>query len=51
MQGQSCDAAYPGVCIPPPPPDLDCPEIGLSNFKARPPVPDVCKAGGQGAQS
>ncbi len=37
--GQPCDAAYPGVCIPPPPPDLDCGEIGLSNFQALPPDP------------
>lgn len=30
--GQSCDPSYPGVCIPPPPPDIDCTEIPYSNF-------------------
>src|SRR6266536_2002013 len=24
----NCDPAYPDFCIPPPPPDLDCPAIG-----------------------
>lgn len=28
----SCDASYPTVCIPPPPPDLDCGEIQYANF-------------------
>jgi len=28
-----CDESYPDVCIPPYPPDLDCGEIGYSNFK------------------
>jgi micrococcal nuclease len=27
-----CDASYPGVCIPPPPPDLDCADVPYSNF-------------------
>ena len=34
-----CDSSYPGVCIPPPPPDLDCPEIPYRNFTVRPPDP------------
>jgi len=29
----SCDPSYPDVCIPPYPPDLDCGEIGYSNFR------------------
>ena len=29
----SCDPSYPGVCILPYPPDLDCGEIGYSNFR------------------
>lgn len=29
---QNCDPSYPDVCIPPYPPDLDCGEIGYSNF-------------------
>ena len=28
----SCDSSYPDVCIAPYPPDLDCGEIGYSNF-------------------
>lgn len=29
---QNCHPSYPSVCIPPPPPDLDCPEIPYTNF-------------------
>jgi len=29
----SCDPSYPDVCIAPYPPDLDCDEIGYSNFR------------------
>jgi hypothetical protein len=32
-----CAAEYPTVCIPPPPPDLDCPDIPYRNFVALPP--------------
>ena len=28
----NCDSSYPGVCIPPPPPDLDCGEISERGF-------------------
>ena len=28
-----CDPSYPDVCIPPPPPDLDCPDITYRNFR------------------
>jgi hypothetical protein len=34
-----CDPAYPDFCIPPPPPDLDCPDIDMHNFTALPPDP------------
>jgi micrococcal nuclease len=34
-----CDPAYPGVCIPPPPPDLDCGQISERRFKVLPPDP------------
>jgi len=33
----SCDPSYPDVCIPPPPPDLDCIHIPYKNFKVIPP--------------
>lgn len=23
----ACDSSYQGVCVPPPPPDLDCPDL------------------------
>ena len=29
----ACDPAYPDVCIPPPPPDLDCGEIEFRRFR------------------
>jgi hypothetical protein len=40
----NCDPAYPTVCIPPPPPDLDCgdPQVrgrGYTNFEVRDPDP------------
>jgi len=28
----SCDPSYPGVCIPPAPPDLDCGDVPYSDF-------------------
>jgi micrococcal nuclease len=30
-----CDPSYPTVCIPPPPPDLDCAEVPFSEFAVR----------------
>src|SRR5258706_9787315 len=35
----SCDSSYPTVCIPPPPPDLDCKDIPYRRFKVLPPDP------------
>lgn len=29
----NCDPSYPDVCIPPYPPDLDCPDIPYRNFR------------------
>lgn len=34
-----CDPSYPTVCIPPPPPDLDCKDIPFRRFKVLPPDP------------
>ena len=34
-----CHPAYPDFCIPEPPPDLDCTDLGRSNFNALPPDP------------
>jgi endonuclease YncB( thermonuclease family) len=36
---QRCDPSYPDVCIPPPPPDLDCADIPYRNFRVLPPDP------------
>jgi micrococcal nuclease len=33
--GGSCAPSYPGVCIAPPPPDLDCGQIAYQNFRVR----------------
>ena len=29
---RNCDPSYPDFCIPPPPPDLNCPDIGETDF-------------------
>jgi hypothetical protein len=34
-----CDPSYPSVCIPRPPPDLDCADVPYSDFAVRPPDP------------
>jgi micrococcal nuclease len=36
----ACDPSYPTVCIPPPPPDLDCADISYRRFTVLPPDPD-----------
>ena len=33
--GKRCDPSYPDVCIPPPPPDLDCGDIRFHSFRVR----------------
>ncbi len=43
-----CDPAYPTVCIPPPPPDLDCKDIPYRNFKVLPPDPHRFDRDGDG---
>lgn len=35
----NCHPAYPTVCIPPPPPDLDCRDIPHRRFRVLPPDP------------
>jgi micrococcal nuclease len=46
--GSRCDASYPGVCIPPPPPDLDCADIPYRNFRVLPPDPHRFDGDGDG---
>jgi hypothetical protein len=35
----NCDASYPGVCIPPYPPDLNCGDVSFRRFAVVPPDP------------
>ena len=35
----NCHPSYPTVCIPPPPPDLDCKDIRARRFLVLPPDP------------
>lgn len=37
--GGGCDPSYPDVCIPPYPPDLDCPQVGYVGFHVVGPDP------------
>ena len=39
QSNKNCSPAYPGVCIPPLPPDLNCGDISYRNFKVLPPDP------------
>lgn len=43
-----CDPAYPDVCIPPSPPDLDCGDIPYRSFRVLPPDPHRFDGGGDG---
>jgi endonuclease YncB( thermonuclease family) len=36
-----CHPGYPTVCIPPPPPDLDCADIPFRDFYVRRDIPDL----------
>jgi hypothetical protein len=38
-RGGHCDSSYPTVCIPPPPPDLNCADVPYKNFKVLQPDP------------
>ena len=38
-QDDNCDPSYPDVCIPPYPPDLNCPEVAHKDFSVLPPDP------------
>jgi len=44
----NCDPSYPTVCIPPPPPDLDCKDIPYRNFVVLPPDPHHFDGDGDG---
>jgi len=36
---EGCEPSYPTLCIPPPPPDLDCVDMPFSDFPVFPPDP------------
>jgi hypothetical protein len=38
-QTSRCDPSYPDLCIPPPPPDLDCADISQEDFTVLEPDP------------
>jgi len=44
----NCDPAYPSVCIPSPPPDLDCGEISYRRFQVLAPDPHGFNGDGDG---
>jgi hypothetical protein len=44
----NCDPSYPGVCIPPPPPDLDCGDIPFDHFRVLQPDPHGFDGEGDG---
>lgn len=46
--GSGCDPAYPTVCIPPPPPDLDCGDITFRDFTVLPADPHRFDGDGNG---
>ena len=37
--GPECEPSYPTICVPPPPPDLNCSDIPHVNFPVLPPDP------------
>ena len=43
-----CDPAYPAVCIKSPPPNLNCPDIPITDFKVLPPDPHGFDRDGNG---
>ena len=45
---RGCDPAYPTVCIPSPPPDLNCKDIRFRRFTVLPPDPHHFDADGDG---
>jgi micrococcal nuclease len=47
-EAPGCDPAYPDFCIAPPPPDLDCPQIGRTGFTVLPTDPHRLDGDGDG---
>ena len=47
-ESRKCDPAYPTLCVPLPPPDLDCKDIPFRGFKVLPPDPHGFDRDGDG---
>lgn len=47
-QEANCDPSYPGVCIPPYPPDLNCGDVSDKRFDVLPPDPHGFDGDGDG---
>ena len=47
-RSSACDAAYPDVCIPSPPPDLDCADVAERRFRVLAPDPHRFDGNGDG---
>jgi len=47
-QTANCDPSYTDVCIRPPPPDLNCPDVPNTDFKVLPPDPHGFDKDGNG---
>jgi len=47
-QFDDCDSSYPDVCIPSPPPDLDCTDISDKKFTVLSPDPHGFDRDGDG---
>ncbi len=43
-----CSPAYPDICLPPPPPDLDCADVPARRFRVLPPDPHHFDGDGDG---
>lgn len=43
-----CDSSYPDICIPSPPPELNCKDIPNKKFKVLPPDPHGFDRDGDG---
>jgi hypothetical protein len=48
QEDNNCDPSYPDVCIPPPPPELDCDDISYNDFTVLTPDPHGFDSEGDG---
>ena len=48
VNAQECDSSYPDICIPSPPPDINCSDIHDKNFRVLFPDPHQLDREGDG---